>query len=75
MAPFSTATMGAWGGTEISTFYMREIINLETQRELPPVIVSLCSSWKTFLQTKDFRFLDLSLNTVLSGHCLSILLK
>lgn len=58
MTPFSTETMGAWGGADSSTFYMVEIISLETQ----PAVVAICSSllkvlhnssWKNLLQTKD----------------------
>lgn len=81
MTPFSTETMGAWGGADSSTFYMVEIIKLETQ----PAVVAICSasllkvshnsSWKNFLETKVFQFLGLSLNIVLSEHYLSITLK
>lgn len=73
--------MGAWGGADSSTFYMVEIINLETR----PAVVAICSasllkvsldsSWKNFLENKVFQFLGLSLNIVLSEHYLSITLK
>lgn len=64
MAPFSTATMGAWGGTEISTFYMREIINLETQLR-----VTICNSLTMQFLENFFANQRLQISRSESQHC------
>lgn len=81
MTPFSTEIMEAWGRVWGRQLYLVEIISLETRPDIVAICsasllkVSLNSSWKKLLQTKDLQFLDLSLNIVLSGHYLSITLK
>lgn len=56
--------MGAWGGAEISTFYMREIISLETQ----PIVTTFNSLTEQFLE-KFLATQRLPISRSESQHC------
>lgn len=64
MTPFSTETMGAWVGAENSTFYVREIISLETK----PIVTTFNSLTVQFLE-KYFANQRPQISRSESQHC------